>query len=211
MKGITMKQLRVPVMIKRTFLMAIVLVGCLGFPLASAQAERAQAAAIVELAREAMTKYHLKAVIVRVTIDGEEVVTKALGESMTGVPATEDMHFRNGAVADLLHVHLAASAGRPEVVSLDDKLSNWLPELPDAERVTLRMLANMTAGYPDYVLNEQFIEGVYANPFRQWTPQEQIDIAYPRLGCSSGHQLGLRTFELRDSRGLRWRRLRANR
>mgnify|MGYP006192016341 CR=1 FL=1 len=33
------------------------------------------------------------------TIDGQEVVTTALGESMTGVPATVDMHFRNGAVA----------------------------------------------------------------------------------------------------------------
>lgn len=40
---------------------------------------------------------HLQAVIVRVTIDGKEVVTEAMGESMTGVPATEDMHFRNGA------------------------------------------------------------------------------------------------------------------
>ncbi|MGH2583708.1 MAG: hypothetical protein ACRDJE_02205, partial [Dehalococcoidia bacterium] len=49
-----------------------------------------QAAAIVALAREAMATYGLRAVIVRVTIDGEEVVTAALGESMTGVPATAD-------------------------------------------------------------------------------------------------------------------------
>ena len=58
-----------------------------------------QAATIVALARDAMAKYDLKAVILRVTIDGREVVTAALGESMTGVPATTDMHFRNGAVA----------------------------------------------------------------------------------------------------------------
>ena len=46
-----------------------------------------------------MAQAHLKAVIVRVTVDGKEVVTQAVGESMTGVPATTDMHFRNGAVA----------------------------------------------------------------------------------------------------------------
>src|SRR5688572_17012788 len=63
------------------------------------QADRGQAAAIVALARDAMARYDLKAVILRVTIDGQEVVTEALGESMTGVPATSDMHFRNGAVA----------------------------------------------------------------------------------------------------------------
>ena len=172
-----MKQLRVPVTIKRTFLMVVVLVGCLGLALASAQTQDAQAAAIIELAREAMTKYHLKAVIVRVTIDGKEIVTKALGESMTGVPATEDMHFRNGAVAVSYMSTLLLQLVDQKVVSLDDKLSTWLPELPDAEKVTLRMLANMTAGYPDYVVNEQFIKAFYANPFRQWTPQEQIDIA----------------------------------
>ena len=58
-----------------------------------------QAAAILTIARDAMTKYDAKAVILRVTIDDQEVVTEAMGESMTGVPATTDMHFRNGAVA----------------------------------------------------------------------------------------------------------------
>jgi hypothetical protein len=45
----------------------------------------------------AMEKYHLKAVLLKVTESTEEVATLALGESMTGVPATVDMHFRNGA------------------------------------------------------------------------------------------------------------------
>ena len=53
------------------------------------------AAAIGAIAREAMSTYDLKALILRVTIDGEEVVTTALGESMSGVPATTDMHFRS--------------------------------------------------------------------------------------------------------------------
>ncbi len=160
----------------RTFFLVIVLVVCLGFARALAQVEGTQAAAIITLAREALTEYHLKAVIVRVTIDGEEVVTKALGESMTGVPATEDMHFRNGAVAISYMSTLLLQLVDQKVVSLDDKLSNWLPEIPDAERVTLRMLANMTAGYPDYVQNRRLDAALYANPFRQWRTREQIAI-----------------------------------
>ena len=149
--------------------------------LATAQKPRAEA--IVELAREAMTEHDLKAVIVRVTIDGEEVITEALGESMAGVPAMEDMHFRNGAVAISYMSTLLLQLVDQKVVSLDDKLSGWLPNLPDAERVTLRMLANMTAGYPDYVQNAQFVKAFYADPFRQWTPQEKIAIGLstPRL------------------------------
>ena len=51
---------------------------------------------MVERVRESS---HLRAVIVRVTSGDQEVLTEAVGESMTGVPATTDMHFRNGAVA----------------------------------------------------------------------------------------------------------------
>ena len=154
----------------------ILLAGCLFLLAGSATAQNSQAEAIVALAHEAMEQYDLKAVIVRVTIDGEEIVTEALGESITGVPATEDMHFRNGAVAISYMSTLLLQLVDQGVVSLDDPLSNWLPELPDAERVTLRMLANMTAGYRDYVQNADFIAAFYADPFQQWTTQERIDI-----------------------------------
>src|ERR1700761_1572892 len=48
--------------------------------------DTAQADAVMAIVRDTMTHAHLKAAIVRVTIDGKEVVTQALGESMTGVP-----------------------------------------------------------------------------------------------------------------------------
>jgi CubicO group peptidase (beta-lactamase class C family) len=150
---------------------------------AASSAQSAQAAAIVAMAREAMATYDLRAVILRVTVDGHEVVTAALGESMTGVPATTDMHFRNGAVAISYISTLLLRLVDQDVVRLDDPLSIWLPELPDAERVTLRMLANMTAGYPDFVPNEQFEKELYADPFRHFTTEEQIrfGLAQPRV------------------------------
>ncbi len=143
----------------------------------------AQADDIIALVRDIMAKDHLRAVILRVTIDGNEVVTRALGESMTGVPTTADMHFRNGAVA-IAYVSTAllrlVDQGQ---VGLDDTLATWLPDLPDAGHVTLRMLANHTAGYPDYVPDPGFQKASYENPFRQWTPEELIAIstATPRL------------------------------
>ena len=135
-----------------------------------------RAEAIVAIARDIMEKQDVKAVIVRVTIDGQEVVTEALGESMTGVPATTDMHFRNGAVAFFYVATLLLRLVDQNVVTLDDPLDTWLPDLPDADQVTLRMLANLTAGYPDYVQNPKLSQELYENPFRQWTPQELIAI-----------------------------------
>lgn len=161
----------------------LLLAGWLLLLAGSAAAQNSQAEAIVALAREAMEQYDLKAVIVRVVIDGEEIVTEALGESITGVPATTDMHFRNGAVAISYMSTLLLQLVDQGVVSLDDPLSNWLPDLPDAERVTLRMLANMTAGYPDYAQNADFIAALYTDPFRQWTSQELITtgLSTPRV------------------------------
>jgi CubicO group peptidase (beta-lactamase class C family) len=143
-------------------------------PVAAAQGD--DAGAIVALARDIMDAQDVKAVILRVLIDEQEIVTDALGESMTGVPATTEMHFRNGAVAISYVSTLLLRLVDQKVVTLDDPLATWLPDLPDADQVTLRMLANMTAGYPDFVQNPKLDEMLYADPFRQWTPEEQIEV-----------------------------------
>ena len=99
--------------------------------------ENAKADAVMRVVRDTMAQAHLKAVIVRVTVDGKEIVTQAVGESMTGVPATTGMHFRNGAVAISYVSTLLLKLVDEKKVSLDDKLSKWLPEIPHADRVTL--------------------------------------------------------------------------
>ena len=83
---------------------------------------------VIALVHAAMEEHHLKAAIVRVLIDGEEWVTIASGESMDGIPATPEMHFRNGAVAiTYLSMALLILVDRG-VVGLDDPISTWLPD-----------------------------------------------------------------------------------
>ncbi|GAA4471197.1 serine hydrolase domain-containing protein [Rhodococcus olei] len=138
-------------------------------------AEQAQTDAVVQVVRDTMADAHLKSVIVSVSVDGRDVVTRAFGDSMTGVPATTDMHFRNGAVAISYLSTLLLQLVDEQKVTLDDKVSTWLPEIPHADRVTLGQLAQMTSGYVDYVIgNEPFQAELYADPFRQWNPQDLI-------------------------------------
>ncbi|HEY9264672.1 MAG TPA: serine hydrolase domain-containing protein, partial [Mycobacterium sp.] len=113
--------------------------------------------------------------------DGAEVVTEAVGESMTGVPATPAMHFRNGAVAISYVSTLLLKLAEEGTVSLDDKLSTWLPEIPHADEVTLRQLAQMTSGYVDYVIgNTAMNDALFADPFRAWTTHDLLDFATSR-------------------------------
>lgn len=133
----------------------------------------AKADAVLRVVRDFMGQAHLRAVIVRVTVNGREVLTQALGDSMTGVPASTNMHFRNGAVAISYVATLLLKLVDEKKVRLDDKLSKWLPDFPHADQVTLGQLAQMTSGYPDYVIgNDTFSNAVYANPFRQWNTQD---------------------------------------
>jgi CubicO group peptidase (beta-lactamase class C family) len=149
-----------------------IVAGC-GSPHSASPADPARADAVMRVVRDTMAQAHLKAVLVRVTIDGKEIVTQAVGDSMTGVPATTDMHFRNGAVAISYVSTLLLTLVDEKKVSLDDKLSKWLPDFPHADAVTLGQLAQMTSGYPDYILgNDAFDNLFYSNQFRQWITQD---------------------------------------
>ncbi|MDR6906332.1 CubicO group peptidase (beta-lactamase class C family) [Agromyces sp. 3263] len=141
-------------------------------------ADPEQAEAVMEIVRDYMEEAHLKAVIVRATVDGEEIVRAAVGDSMTGVPATPDMHFRNGAVAISYVATLLLQLVDEGMMTLDDPVSMYLPDLPHADEVTVRQLAQMTSGYQDFVLgNEEFAEIAYADVFKAWTTEDQLALA----------------------------------
>ena len=147
---------------------------------ASATTPGDQAAHIAAIVQKAIKADHLNAAIFRVTVDGKPIVTGAFGKSMTGVPATMAMHFRNGSVAFSYLTTLLMKYVDEHKVSLNDKVARWLPRLPEAKLVSLKMLANMTSGYPDYVTDPKFIAEFYQNPFHQFTAQEILAIAFSR-------------------------------
>ena len=157
---------------------AALLAGCTApsaAPGAPPPADSTLAASVDQTVQEAMRARHLRAVIVRVTVDGKDVITKAYGESMTGVPATVDMHFRNGAVAISYVSTLLLVLVDEKKLALDDKASKWVPEIPHSDEVTLRQLAQMTTGYTDYVIGNAEVDAMlYTDPFRQWTPEELL-------------------------------------
>ncbi len=115
---------------------------------------------------------HVKAVLAGVWIGEREILTVALGESMTSVPADVDMHVRIGGVTETFFGTLLMILAQQGKVSLDDKVSKWLPNLIAADKVTLGMLIKNTAGYKDYVLNQEFIDLVTKESFRKITREE---------------------------------------
>jgi CubicO group peptidase (beta-lactamase class C family) len=139
-----------------------------------------QASGIAAIVRKAMTTYHLRAVIVRVTKGEKVVTTQAFGTSLTGVPATPAMHFRNGAIAFAYVATLLMEYVDEHKVSLNDTINRWVPTLPEANKVTLKMLANQTSGYPDFETDPAWTAAFNANPFQIFTYQQRLNYAFRR-------------------------------
>jgi len=116
-----------------------------------------------------------KALVFGMWVRDREVLTTALGNSMTSVPATTEMHYRIGGIGETFMSTLLLMLVEQEQISLDEKISRWFPQLLAADQVTVRMLVANTAGYIDYVTVEDFLKLQLAEPFRTFTDEELIN------------------------------------
>ncbi|MFI0845034.1 serine hydrolase domain-containing protein [Mesorhizobium sp. IMUNJ 23232] len=142
---------------------------------------------VTAIVRDAMPGLKLKAVVAGFAVDGSPPFLLAEGVSMTGVPAAPDMKFRNGAIAIAYMGTVLLQLRDEGAITLDDQLSRWFPEHPNADQVTLRMLINGTSGYADYVTDDGFLRDLHADPFRHWRPEELVEIGLKRpVVCEPG-------------------------
>ena len=113
-----------------------------------------------------MKTEHLRAVIVKVTQGDKVVISQAFGESMNGVPATTAMHFRNGAVAFNYLGTLLMKFVDEHKIKLDDTIQRWIPDLPEANKVTLERWRTKPRDIPTSIPDLKFLAAFEADPFR---------------------------------------------
>jgi CubicO group peptidase (beta-lactamase class C family) len=157
-------------------------------PPAAAQRRSREAKEVIRITRQVMRENHLMAAIVRVQRGRRPVATAALGNTMTNVPATPDMRWRIGSIAIPYMTTVMLQLRDKGKLSLNDTVSKWYPRYPNADKVTLKMLAHVTSGYPDFIQENPTFEAVLlANPFRQFDQQELLRFAFAQpLICAPG-------------------------
>ncbi|HYH08465.1 MAG TPA: serine hydrolase domain-containing protein [Thermoanaerobaculia bacterium] len=101
------------------------------------------------------------------------------------VPLTPNDAYRIGSVTKMFTATLILLLVKDGELSLSDKMVDILgPErvsmIPNADQVTVQMLLQMTSGIAEYN-TEEFREVLYANPGRDWTP-DQILRSLPDTG-----------------------------
>jgi D-alanyl-D-alanine carboxypeptidase len=63
-------------------------------------------------------------------------------------------------------------------LSLDDAVSKYVDGVPDGDRITLRELARMRSGLPNYSATPVFQDALRIDLTRDWTDQEILDAAF---------------------------------
>jgi len=167
-------------------LVAVLVAGCTTPPVstptptATASGDGPQSDIVAGVVESYIAEHHLAAVIVQVQVGDDLISSQAFGESLPGMPATTDMNFRNGAIAFAYIGTLLMLFVDDGTVTLDDPIVEWMPDLPLADQVTLRMLAQQTSGYPDFETDPVFQAAYIGDPFRDFSYEERIDYAFTR-------------------------------
>jgi D-alanyl-D-alanine carboxypeptidase len=91
----------------------------------------------------------------------------------TKAPMTVDMHLRIGSVTKTFTGTLILQLAAQGKLSLDDPIARYISGIPNGDKITLRMLANMTSGVAGYY-TKAFLDRYFGNPSTVFSPDELI-------------------------------------
>ena len=94
----------------------------------------------------------------------------------TGAKPKIDSPMRIASMAKAFNGAIALSLVSKGKLDLDDTVGEWLPGVwPKADAVTIREMLAHTAGLPDYIHQQAFIDELIADPAQYMTPLQLID------------------------------------
>ncbi|MEX2546312.1 MAG: serine hydrolase domain-containing protein [Chloroflexota bacterium] len=95
-----------------------------------------------------------------------------LGRELAVTPETT---FVTGSITKTFVTAAIMQLQEEGVLSIEDPLSNWVPDYPNAENITLIQLMSHTSGLFDYFRHPEYNTRVFNEPDHSWTPQEILD------------------------------------
>jgi D-alanyl-D-alanine carboxypeptidase len=124
--------------------------------------------------------YKAPGVIVGIWVPGKGTYESAQGKASlaTGEPMQIGDHMRIGSVTKTFTVTVLLQLVQKRVLGLDDPVSKYVSYVPRGNKITLRMLANMTAGLFNYTKDRKLVRAIYTNPRQTYTPRQLLDVAF---------------------------------
>ena len=110
----------------------------------------AQTAAIDQAVAKALAETAVPSASIAVVRDGKIVLTKAYGKANEGLPARPELPYQIASISKQFTAMALLLLEDEGKLSLDDKVSEWIPGISGGDRIALRQLLNHTSGLRDY-------------------------------------------------------------
>ncbi len=140
----------------------------------------------LEAARKSMVIPGIAATVI--LADGR-TWTGVAGDAVTATHAkvAPETPFAIGSVTKTFTAALILRLADAGLLTLNDPLARWLPDYPNAARITLRMLLQHTSGLADFFQNPKFDAVLNRSKGRLWTPDEVLPfVAKPAFAPGKG-------------------------
>lgn len=149
-------------------------------PAASVSFDPALAAKLQADLEDSVTKLHYPALAAAVILPDGSSWSGAAGKAdvASATPARPDTSFAVGSVTKTFIAALMLELAHDGLLSLDDPIATWLPQLAGdarftAGRVTVRQILDHTSGIADLV-GDALVAAVLKDLTRRWTPDELL-------------------------------------
>ena len=111
---------------------------------------------------------------------GDYVRAFGVADPSTGTPRKTGFHSRIGSGTKTFTATAVLQLVDKGVIGLDDPIARYVDGVPGGQSITVRQLATMRSGLPDYLDNDDFGKNLIADPTREFTPGELLDFAFAK-------------------------------
>lgn len=108
--------------------------------------------------------------------EGELIIAQGQANLDTGREREPDDQFRIASITKTFTGTAILQLVDEGELSTSDKLSEWYPDFPNADQITIKDLLMMRSGIPD-PYDKQFLQGYYDDPTMDYTAQDSIGAA----------------------------------
>ena len=140
---------------------------------------------------QVMSKNAIPGLVVQILSpdQGDWSATFGTAELGKDVPMSLDDYFRIGSNTKTMTSTVILQLVEEGALSLDDPISDFRPDVPGGEHITIAQLSEMRSGLYSYSFDPGFNATLDQDPGKVWTPDELLSIAFTHpAGFAPGTQ-----------------------
>ncbi|HMQ69078.1 MAG TPA: serine hydrolase domain-containing protein [Ignavibacteria bacterium] len=132
-----------------------------------------------DVVRKAFEDMKIPGAIIGIWTGDEQLLLMSPGVSdiTTDKPLTPDDKMRIGSITKTFTGTVLLQLAGEGKIKLSDKLSQYFPDYPNGDNITIEMLGNMKSGLFNYTEDEEFVKNMMADLTKAYTPEELIEIS----------------------------------